>query len=403
MTNSRFRKQVQSLQRWDGRPRPSSGLLTGGDARPTFRRGGFTLIEVMVVTAISLLLVGVSTFIYTNCMRLYKDSQGIMTVYETARLINRDLLEHLSNVVPIPGAWITPRTVQMPGQANATTSHLHPWNIYYYTRGVWYQNVPSLWDGTQINVPFQGPSDSRAYYRDWIHRGQVRVGASGGNRAELNWGLMGNYNWVYAWGYNGGQKGWYLPGFYGKRNGADPNILKDNEVVVGSWGFPRADYRLDANADDLTNHSNIGCWFYSEDRYFNCPYTLALDNPNLLLTSLKFTKRTVNNREETQLTIMKHHVVGFDHSYLGGSGKLVADISYGNMLRAISITPCYMDAGGDIKVMGDSELGCTLAGATVAGGNEVPRCFDVRYTLRNPATLQAFSFVLRAFCRTNPQ
>ena len=178
-------------------------------------------------------------------------------------------------------------------------------------------------------------------------------------------------------------------------------MLASNGAGAGSWGWPRPDYRLDADADDLTNHKNVACWFYAEDRFYNSPYTLALDNSNVVLASLKFSLKTVNNNEDTQLSFLNHQVAGFDHSEMAGIGVVRSDAAYGNMLRSIEIKPYYLN-NGTLTVMNDAALGASSMGAPLAGGDVVPRCFDVRYTLRNLSNNQRFKFSFRSFCRTNP-
>ncbi len=366
--------------------------------RPVLRRG-FTLLEVMVVTAISVLVSGVGVFVYMNCLRIYKDSQGVTSVYEMAKLFHRDMYDYLGCVVPVKGNWITPKTRLMPGQTS--WDHYNPNGLLwyytnYYCKGV-YQNNQYTGADRQMDPVFSGPSDVHTSY------GMVRPGA------PTNWGTLG---WG-LWGYNDGQganKGWWPPAFFGQRNGANTTVREKFDVLAGSWGWPQADYRLNADADKLasgtatlTDGANVACWFYAEDRYFNSPYTLALDNPNIVLCSVKFSAGKVNNREETQLSFLKHHLGGFDQPHLGGTGSVRSDAAYGNMLRAISITPGYLSAG-TLRPMGDDELGCTLAGATLpTQGNEVPRCFDIRYRLQNPSTLQGYAFALRVYCRINPQ
>ncbi len=365
------------------------------------RRRGFTLLEVMVVTAISLMLVGVSTFIYMNCLKIYKDSQGITGVYETAKLVNRDMRDFLNNIVPMRGQWVTPQCILMPGQPNTDDSKVNWYFTGWYNRGPYYANS----NAGGYDSLFSGPQDTRSGYIDWQH-----VGAWRGGWDPAGWSAMMNWVYPYMPGSVANLKDWWLPGFYGKRNGVDPAVLKDSDILVGSWGWPRPDYRLDADADkiasggaSLASGGNVACWFYAEERNFNSPYTLSLDNNNIVLASLKFSVRQVDNHEETQLSFLRHHMCGFDHSYKGGTGLMRADQSFGNMLRAIKITPCYLNASGVMLPMDDGELGCTLAGTTVAGGTQVPRCFDIAYTLRNPSTLQAYQFALRVYCRSNPQ
>ncbi len=345
---------------------------------------GFTLVELLVVTAASLLLVGVGTFTYSGSLRIYKDSQGATAVYETAKLINRDLRDFLGNLVPLRGDHIAPKTYLFPGQPTCDGSNICFAYISWGERWKRYFNVPYVWPFYYPDREFSGPQDG-----------------GGGARRKLatpqEWGAL------FGWDDYHPAADWWLPGFFGQRNGADPNILKENTALVGSWGWPRPDYRIDADADDMAAHNNVACWFYAEDRYFNSVYSLALDTPNIVLASMKFSVSTVNNRQETQLSFLKHHVGGFDHSFMGANGKIRSDAGYGNMLRAIRIVPYYKDAAGALHEMDDTALGCNRAGNTVAGGSEVPYCFDVRFMLRNPANLQRHAFALRLYNHNIPQ
>ena len=354
------------------------------------QRRGFTLLEVMVVSGISLMLAGVGAFIYANSLRIYRESQGLTDVYECAKLINRDLNDYLGCVIPVRGAWVKPRTLQMPGQPNAWNPHpelLHNfWTNFSGSKQGYFQN------NLAYDPMFSGPSDVRSYNNIGIRRFEL----------VSTIGRAINY---------GGSRGWWVPAFFGKRDGMRAYVVQHYEVLVRAWGWPQPDYRLDADADKLlagsatvNNGANVACWFYAEDRYVNSCFTMALDNSSVLLTSIKFSQWTENNRERTQLSFLKHHVGGFDHSYMGSEGMVRGDAAYGNLMRAISIIPYYMDANGILQTMGDAELGCRLDGSTIpASGTEVPRCFDIRYRLRNPVTLQSYTFGLRVYCRINPQ
>jgi hypothetical protein len=106
------------------------------------------------------------------------------------------------------------------------------------------------------------------------------------------------------------------------------------------------------------------------------------------------------------LSLLTHHVFGIDHPYMGEAGQVRSDIATGNLLRAISITPCYLDATGNLQPMTDSQLGCSLTGATLDDhcgslGMEFPRCFDVKYRLRGPVSGRTWNFALRVYSRSN--
>ena len=87
---------------------------------------GFTLVEVLVVTAISLMLMMAGTFIYLTCLKIYRENQEMTEVMQTARLLERDLRDALGNVVPLRGAWITPQVHLFPGQPDAFKNGWEP-------------------------------------------------------------------------------------------------------------------------------------------------------------------------------------------------------------------------------------------------------------------------------------
>src|SRR5688500_2422002 len=92
----------------------SDSLLTEiGSRRPR----GYTLLELLVVCAISVLLMTVIIFIYANSLKVYRESHGMMEVLETAKILNRDLRDYLGNVVAIPGKWVTPVTQNFAGNS----------------------------------------------------------------------------------------------------------------------------------------------------------------------------------------------------------------------------------------------------------------------------------------------
>lgn len=198
-----------------------------------------------------------------------------------------------------------------------------------------------------------------------------------------------------------------MPGFFGKRDGtlaaADGSgrkILEVNDVVAGSWGWPRADYRMDVNLDVPGKPQYAACWFYAEQRNFNSPCTLTLDNASIVLVSIKFSARNAGKpSEETQLSILRHQIAGFDTAI---KGLVRHDQATGNMLRSIKIRPYFVAADGTLSPMDDSALGSNIQGAPAAGGEEIPRCFDIDYTLRNPVSLQLYDFSLRVYCNSNP-
>src|SRR5687768_25704 len=97
----------------------SAGVSPACDARSRRDAGAAlsracTLVELLVVTAISVMLMTVLAFIYANSLKLYQESQGMQEIYETAKILNRDLRDALNNVVPVPGAWIKPVTIKFP-------------------------------------------------------------------------------------------------------------------------------------------------------------------------------------------------------------------------------------------------------------------------------------------------
>lgn len=204
-----------------------------------------------------------------------------------------------------------------------------------------------------------------------------------------------------------------MPAFFGRRH--DGGALKDeiieaDNIMAGSWGWPRPDYRLDADIDKLeagtkpplSEGGNLCCWFYSESRYFSSPYTLALDNANIHLTSLKVSVKSAGIEPYSKISILKHQIVGFDTA---SQGMVKGDLSFGRMLRRIKIEPYYLDSTKNLALMGDAQLGCDLKGVSTASGTglENPRCFDVTFTLQNPGNLQKHKFGFRVFHQNNPQ
>ena len=80
--------------------------------------------------------------------------------------------------------------------------------------------------------------------------------------------------------------------------------------------------------------------------------------------------------EQTQLSVLRHSIVGFD---IADAGMLRADETIGSMLRAIKITPYGVLPGTNKLVeMGDSELNSKITDgsgnrqhAHQSGGNHV--------------------------------
>jgi prepilin-type N-terminal cleavage/methylation domain-containing protein len=404
------------------------------------RRRGYTLIEILVVSAISLLLMTVIAFIYTCSLRVYQESQGQALVFETAKLINRDLRNTLGYCVAVPGNWISPKTLKFPGNANATKANLDPWYLETVSSGdmpksQWMandQNYDVMFSQSQFRHVMTQPDGSKksGLFRGWPSYDNMR-----------QWGYA-YYNFkVGAKNGNYGLRSYWMPAFFGRRDfsgtgkstsGALTTVMESNDVRAGSWGWPRPDYRLDVDidrkdqinakplADSVAKSPTIACWFYAENRVFNSPYTLALDNPNIVLVSFKFShKQAVAGKvsggvvkpgepETTQLSMLRHSIGGFD---LDNTGMLRADETTGNMLRAIKITPYYINPGSnELEEMTDTQLNSTqTSGAAVdpsgksAEGFMVPRCFDVQYSLRNPYSSVRYDFVLRVYCQTNPQ
>ena len=404
-------------------------------------RRGYTLIEILVVSAISLLLMTVIAFIYTSSLRVYQESQGLSLVYETAKLINRDMRNTLGYCVPVRANWIVPQTLKFPGNADATKAQIDPWYLDTMSgepanKTTWMtndQNYDVLFSGPQFRSTMKQPDGSNrsGLYKGW---------PSYDNMAQ--WGYA-YYNFKSgATNGNYGLRSYWMPAFFGRRDfagtglamsGKKTTVLESNDIRAGSWGWPRPDYRLDVdidrpsmiNAKPLANSTasnpTIACWFYAENRVYNSPYTLALDNPNIVLVSFKFSqvqavagsvskagKVTPYTPESTQLSMLRHSIGGFD---LANAGLLRSDETTGSMIRAIKITPYYINPGSNsLEEMTDSQLNSTQQnGATVdasrsaANGFMVPRCFDVEYSLRNPYGTSRYDFALRVYCATNPQ
>ncbi|MCW8133244.1 MAG: prepilin-type N-terminal cleavage/methylation domain-containing protein [Planctomycetota bacterium] len=370
---------------------------------------GFTIVELLIVSAISILLMTVGAYIYSNCLKIYQEGNGAQTVYETSKFVVRDFRAYLGNVVPVPGAYITPRARQFAGVADAAETDL---DSYYWGCGgnrtvAMSDALASGYDLPQYDLYFSGAQTSQANAWDG-QVGWMRYAAS-------SWGpetpgaacgaTIGSGN-VYST--------WWMPGFFGKRDGAKANVLKYNDMRAGSWGWPRPDYRLDADAVVLSPVLDggspsgsagklVSCWFYAESPDFDSVYTKTLDNPNIVLVSIKFSMDLVGNREETQLSFLRHQIAGLD----GNGQKYVrSDQSYGNMLRAVKIDPLCLNASGELDRMDDAALGCDLNGTPStdpAAGRAIPRAFDVRFTLANPANMRPYRFALRIYCGSNAQ
>ena len=411
------------------------------------RKRGYTLIEILVVAAISLILMTVIAYIYSNSLRVYQETQGLSTVYETAKLINRDFRNTLGYCVPVPGNWINPQTVKFPGLPDATPATLDPW--YLDTTGgadpdktTWMtndENYDLLFSGSQFRFKTSGSSG--------LNRGYTPLDNM------TSWGYS-YYFWLgspSSPGGNYGLRSYWMPAFFGRRDwkskvstisGASIQVLNANDILAGSWGWPRADYRMDVDMDmtpqisprplknSTPGNPTIACWFYAENRSFNSPFTLSLDNPNIMLVSWKFSynpprpaqydlKKNMTEPakgEQTQLTMLRHTIGGFD---LADAQMLRSDESMGNMMRAIKITPYTIDAGNNIVEMDDTMLNSLIgsgapqdksrpyAGTFKLGGNpaanSVPRFFDIEYALRNPYSQSRYNFALRVYCPINPQ
>ncbi|GMV83033.1 MAG: hypothetical protein AMXMBFR7_42170 [Planctomycetota bacterium] len=391
---------------------------------------GFTLVEVMVVTGISVLLMTVGALIYSACLRVYQNSQGTTDVFETAKFINNDMRTYLGQTIPLKGTWIKPICKGITGCSgvyDATNSNI---DQNYLASG----NTDLQRDLANGNVT----SKALAYTRDekydpWFSGAQyakrVSLSVAGDFWKDSLGYVMStstNYqNWHSESVTYPGFRGWWLPAFYGLRNAVGgesgvsaTDLASFNDVRVGAWGWPRPDYRLDADADKitggtaaLTDGGNVACWFYAEERAFNSPYTLTLDNANIVLVSLKFSIADDGARQSTQLSVLRHQIVGFDTPTYG---LVRADHSYGNLLRRIKIDPLFFNpANGAIERasaqadQGDTLLGWNLSngGPTlgVTDGDRVPCAFDVEFVLRNPRNMQGYRFATRIFQFGNPQ
>jgi len=364
---------------------------------------GFTIVELLVVSAISILLMTISAFVYSNCLKIYQEGLGAQSVFETSKLINGDMRAYLGNVVAIPGAYISPKTILFPGVPNATNTTIGD----YYIGGL---------HNTSMTNTFNYAHDKYFSGAQTVHRGDDTVTSTlarlGWTRTSSSWSSDDNPGLAATATVAGAyQSAWWMPAFFGKRDGTNVNNLKYYDMRVGSWGWPRPDYRMDADALELgkllhggggpASGTVLSCWFYAEEKNFDSVHTKALDNANIVLVSIKFSMDLVNNKEETQLSFLKHHVCGFDGN---GHKWMRSDQSYANMLRAIKIEPLYLDAGNNFTVMDNAALGCDLAGTPSADplqGREIPRAFDVRFTLSNPANQRQYRFSLRIFNQNN--
>lgn len=414
---------------------------------PPFLRGrGYTLIEIMVVAAISLLLLSIVAVIYNGALKIYEESQGLSLVYETSRLINSDIRNTFGYVVPVPGNWIDPKTYNFPGQPGMPAD-IDSWYLNAGSTGNlppktgpngWMENENPLIGANKLLL------DQMFSYAQYDQCSGSLMNSTGMGRVAAGNMPYNMSDWSNIKQY-GSLRGWWMPAFFGKRTPIvvnPPNyIMQSKDVNAGSWGWPRADYRMNIDIDNGSGNyvykqqpgdtfpapatPVICCWFYAENRTFNSPRTMALDNSNIVLVSMKFSyNQAVPNPlpplhptpETTQLSFLRHAIVGFD---LPSQGLLRSDETTGSMLRAIRITPYYFDsAANGLIPMGDRELNSTLMnGASVTGsivqqppsslplsdpGFKVPRAFDVEYVLRNPYTFTRYTFALRVYCQIDP-
>lgn len=372
---------------------------------------GFTIVELLIVSAISILLMTVGAYIYSNCLKIYMEGNGAQAVYETSKFVTRDLRTYLGNVVPVPGAYITTRAWQFAGlPADSGPSVLD--SYYWYAAGgsrpiaMIDATLPG-YDIPQFELYFSGAQTAQPNASNG-EVGWMRFSASDWGPETPGAAAGAGVGWGNAF------SAWWMPAFYGKRDGANSKILRNYDLRAGSWGWPRADYRLDADADVLSpvlnggsptaaNGRLISSWFYAEAHDFDSVYTKALDNPNIVLVSIKFSMDLVKNREETQLSFLRHQIGGFDGN---GQRYVRAEQTYGNMLRSIKIDPLYINSSGELALMDDTALGCDLKGTPSTdpnAGREIPRAFDIRYTLTNPANMRPYRFALRIYCGSNMQ
>ncbi|MCZ7647649.1 MAG: hypothetical protein M5U26_20725 [Planctomycetota bacterium] len=399
------------------------------------RRAGFTLIEVLVVSGISILLLTMGAMIYQSCLHVYQNSQGATEVFETAKFINGDVRAYLSQAVPLKGNWINPICKGISGCTGANAA-----------------SGSTIDDNYLNSLTMDGPQKQSLYARDTDHDlyfsgaqySKAQFSGATEWKSSLGYRMLSNYPSGSAYDYDyrswhgvhatyPGLRGWWLPAFFGLRNavagedGVTSDVVRSaNDIMAGAWGWPRPDYRLWADADKLAGGSAaldrggcVSCWWYAEERAFNSPYTLALDNANILLVSVKFSMKDDGQSQRTQLSVLRHQIVGFDTPT---HGLVRADHSYGNLLRAIRIDPVYMLAAGSLVssrspgsvdqafVDIDSTVGWALDGGgpvgaagDLANGNRFPCAFDVWFRLRNPRNMQNYTFASRVFQYANPQ
>ena len=376
-------------------------------ARSTRRdRSGFTLIELLVVSGVSLILMTVGALVYIKCLNMYQEGQGLTEVYQTARLISRDLKTTLGYVVPFKGEWVTPQCYKFGGGDVPVAESTRPLLLspFYFPKEGHGNHLNNTKDDPAAGPQFSGaqllmtrPDQNPPHIGMSRNTWSVDFVASSWKR--MSGDLVNGYHAPY---YQNGC--WWPPGFFGKRDGGVAVNLENFDNQVGSWGWPRPDYRMDADADDIKNKKVISNWFYCEDREFNSPHSYALDNPNIVLASIKFSAWAKDGFDYTQLSLLKHHISGWDHSGKVGS-LLRSDMTYGNMLRAIKIVAYHLD-NGDLVKMDDAALGVEEKdGKTIvdAAATKMPRCFDAVYRLRNPKSQRDYVFVRRFFCLSSPQ
>lgn len=365
-------------------------------------RRGFTLVEIMVVCVVSILLMTTVAVIYVSSLRLYRESQGMIDVYATAQLINRDLRQVFGNIVAMPGGLITPVTKSFGGNL-PPEGRIDPYYLSSASNPNEYEGLTKdqlmapglktdrLFSKSQYPPPTGSPYDTLGYSP--TNPNDPSSAATGADAFP-------------------GLKGWWMPAFYGKFDGNNKEMMEVDDNRAGSWGWPRPDYRMDVNLDGTTAASGTSassqrcaCWFYAENRNFASPLTLALDNSNIVLVSLKFTARKFRGKDVTQLSVLRHQINGFDTR----DASIRSDMALGEMLRAFKVVPRFMRPDGNLTADNDdisAYLGASLSGMPIdspLSKISIPRCFDISYTLANPANQVRTSFSLRVYNQASSQ
>jgi type II secretory pathway pseudopilin PulG len=363
----------------------------------------FTLVEMLTATTIMLVITMIGGFVYTQSIKIYRENQGLMQVFQMAKVLDQQLQEWFSVAIPVPPNWIQPKLYNFEGVADVT--RYNGQTAPPATAMDWAYHYGSSQDNNDFKLKYlyQRQEDtSGSEPRYWDDR------FSGPHH-----GLSESPHYDGEKQNSSAPTTYFLPGFFGLPKGVakdyDGAYLRKYNIEVSTWGYPRPDYRLKAHADQPQYESgwnDLTCWFYGEGHDFAAPLTSALDNPNIELCSLKFSRYLMDDTaaaegrtgtkgwEETRLSFVRHQIQGYDKVT---KDAIRDEATSGGMLRALEIYPLVLNGSALTPERSDIPQGPTSTGPTW-----IPRALDALYILRNPVTNQEYQFALRVHVRANP-